>query len=828
MKLPLPHATSLGPRVALLLLAGLATHRSVQAQNPAAVSGSVRSAAGPAIDYATVTLHRAADSTVVKTEFSDDKGAFRFEQAAAGKYLISASQLGFVRQWSQPFEVASESVQVPALSLPVSATTQLKEVKVTGQRPTFEREADRTIVNVEGSTLAAGNTALEVLRRSPNVTVDNSDNIALRGRQGVMVLIDGRRMPMTGQELADYLRALPAEQVKNIELITNPPAKYEAAGSAGIISINLKKDQRLGTNGTFTGSYGRSQYNKFNTGLSLNHRRKGLNLFGSLNASDREGIAKLDITRNFYREGDRLTPGALPFRITEQQNRSPLDLRSLSWKGGLDYNLGERTVIGGVVSGLTNRVVQDGSNLTTIYGATRAQQTDRFRADNLRNSTSPNFAGNLNFRHTFKDSLGLRELTADADFARYITDRRQELRIFRDSQLNEVTLGDQDGRLTIQSAKVDYVQPLTKALRFEGGGKISHVYSDNNVVFTDGEGNIDLGRTNRFRYDEKIYAGYVNFNYTADKYTLQGGLRAESTDAEGKQEVIQEGVDPDFERNYFQLFPSAALKRKFSDKHETSLSLSRRIDRPSYGQLNPFRVIIDANTRGEGNPELLPQTSYNTELTHTFKQKYSAGLSYSITDNPMVGVVRPESATSVNVVSTTNNLDKQYYYALTLTAPIEIAKWWNMYNNAVFYYTRFKGNLVGTNLNAGRMTYTLSSNHNFLIGKGWSAELNGNYQARELYGFLDVRPLGQVAAGIQKSLWDKKANLKLSVSDIFFTSPVRATSTYANYVENFYQRQDSRQATLSFSYRFGNDKVAPTKRRQGGAEDEKRRAGGGS
>ncbi|WP_223284706.1 TonB-dependent receptor [Hymenobacter qilianensis] len=234
------------------------------------VSGTVRSAdAGTGIEYATVTLHRAADSAMVKTEFSDAQGAFRFEQATQGRYLVSAAQVGFVRTWSGPFEVTTQNYTLPALVLKSSQATALKEVTVIGQKPLYERLADRTVVNVEGSALAAGNTTLDVLNRAPGVTVDGSDNLALRGRQGVLVLIDGKRQPMTGTELADYLRALPADQLKSIELITNPPAKYDAQGGAGIIAINLKKDQRQGTNGSANASYGRSQYDKFTGAFRL-------------------------------------------------------------------------------------------------------------------------------------------------------------------------------------------------------------------------------------------------------------------------------------------------------------------------------------------------------------------------------------------------------------------------------------------------------------------------------------------------------------------------------------------------------------------------------
>jgi outer membrane receptor protein involved in Fe transport len=283
--------------------------------------------------------------------------------------------------------------------------------------------------------------------------------------------------------------------------------------------------------------------------------------------------------------------------------------------------------------------------------------------------------------------------------------------------------------------------------------------------------------------------------------------------------------DSTFRRNYTQLFPSAAVKHTLNDKNEVNLTLSRRINRPSYNQLNPFRTIIDPTTSGAGNPNLLPETSYNVELGHTFKQKFTTSLSYSRTDRPIIGVVQPE--TDSTVVSTAVNLSRQDYYALTLTTPLQPKKWWQVYNNAVFYYSRFIGDLAGTSLDKGRPAFTLSSNSTFTFEKGWGAELNARFQSGEQYGFLRVRPNGQVTLGVQKSVWERKGNIKLSVADLFYTDRVRAVSTYDNYVERFYQRRDSRLVTLAFTYRFGNDKVAPTRRRQGGAEDEKRRASGG-
>lgn len=816
-----PYGTFL---IKLTCLLFLCTGLSSYAQT-AWLRGTVRAESGQAVDFATVTLLRASDSVAVKTEFTDAQGGFQLPLPPAGRYRVAASQVGYARAWSDVITLAGEEITLPALTLQPNQNTTLREVNVVAQKPLYERLSDRTVVNVEGSALAAGNTSLDVLARSPGVTVDNNDNLALRGRQNVLVLIDGKRQPMTGSELADYLRALPAGQLKSIELITNPPAKYDAQGTAGIIAINLRKDQRLGTNGTLQASYGRSQYDKYTAGITLNNRRKvgsdaSVNLFGSYNYANRESIGKLDIHRDFYSVGpnrQQTLTGS-----SEQINQGQYTSLVHTVRAGFDYTLSKRTIIGAVVNGQQSRLPQLALNQTTIYNAT-GQPTDRYNARNNRNFSSPNGAVNVNFKHAFADSANSPELTIDADYARYRTSRLQALttEYTLSGRTSTLLSGDQQGDLSILSAKADYVRPLARRTRLEAGAKLSRVSSDNDVVFQLTEGpltTIDRNRTNRFRYDETITAAYVNWNRSLATTNVQVGLRMEHTLAQGHQAV----GDSSFTRRYAQLFPSAAIKRTLSKNHELNLTLSRRINRPSYSQLNPFRTIIDPTTSGSGNPNLRPETSYNFELTHTFKGTFSTGLSYSRTTSPMVGVVQPE--TDSTVISTSVNLNRQDYFALTLTIPLQPAKWWQMYNNAVFYYSHFVGNLAGTSLNKGRPAFNVSSNHTFTFGNGWSGELNGSFQSGEQYGFLRVQPNGQLTAGVQKTLWERKGTLRLNVSDIFFTSKVRAVSAYDNYVEQFFQRRDSRVATLSFSYRFGNDKVAPARRRTSGAEDEKRRA----
>ena len=804
----------------LLFFMLLAGQTCIYAKSGPIISGTVRDVEGSTIEFATIAIHRAADSVVVKTEFSDATGTFKFDQLPVGQYFVSASQVGFERVQTAPFSVASADQKLPAILLKPSSKTQLKEVTVQARKPLFEREVDRIVVNVDGSPLSAGATSLEILSRSPGVTIDQNDNLALRGKQGVLVLIDGKRVPMTGAELGEMLRSLPANSIEKIELITNPPAKYDAAGSAGIIAIKLKKDSRQGTNGSLNASYGHGRYAKLTSGLSLNYRHKKLNIFGNYNYSNRNVFTQLTLHRNFYQNQQFIGSSA-------QDNVGKTNYVSNTYRAGVDYSLSKQTLLGAVVSGLAMNAEARIPNVTQTFDEQGNLQSS-YQSANRRNLSMPNVAVNMNLKHNF-DSTGSRELTADVDFAHYETHRRQNLETsFIVPVRPSTTLaGDLNGGLNISSFKADYVHKLSKQARLEGGVKASWVHSRNNVLFTninEGVSVIDTGKTNQFSYDETIKAAYVNFNGTFKKTSIQTGLRGEQTNATGLQVIGNNG----FERNYFQLFPSIFIKQTLSKLHDLSLSLSRRIDRPTYNQLNPFRAYIDATTYFTGNPSLFPQTSYNIELTHTFKQKFITSISYSRTNQPIIDVIQPSPEGNRQAVSTFQNLTRSDYYGVTLTIPAQPTSWWTLDNNVVAYYQQFIGDLAGTSLNNGLPAFTLNSTSTFTLGRGWTADLTGNYQSRQLYGFLDIRPLGQLNVGLQKTIWNKKGTLKLNVTDVFYTSPLNATSTYTNYVEQFYQRQDTRVATASMTYRFGSDTVSPSRRRTGGAEDEKRRAGGAS
>ena len=812
----LPFAVTVIRRLTrLLLLLPLAG----AAQPAAPLTGTVRGQTGIALEFVTLTLHRAVDSALVKTEFSDVQGRFRLDVPASGRYLVSASQVGYGRYWSPVLTVPAGGLALPPIDLRPSMATALREVTVTARKPLYEHQADRTVVNVADSPLAAGATALEVLGRAPGISNDGKDNLSLRGRQGLLVVVDGKRVALTGTDLADYLKALPAEQVQSIELLTNPPAQYDAQGGAGVIAINLKKDQRLGTNGSATLGIGRGGYGRYTGGLALNHRRKGLNLYGNYTYTERRYFTRFDFERRYA------ATSGLPVATSRQFNDQVSELRSHAVKAGLDLTLSKRTLLGATLTSLLSHI-DNGVDSQGEFWGLGGDALSRYTSVTAQNIDRPSGSANLNLRHALADSANAAALTFDADYGRYHTTRLLAQQAnYTEPQPSIILLGgDQRSDLSIGTLKLDYTQPLPHRAHLDAGAKATRVRSDNKVVFV----NTENGSTTYnpllskdFRYSENVNAAYVSLRAASASTTVQAGLRVEQTNTQAAL-----GGETTRERHYTQLFPSVAVQHALSPRHALALALARRIDRPNYGQLNPLRYYVDPVSYRAGNAELVAQTSYSVELTHTYRQKFITALAYARTDQPIVNVVQPSPDGGRLVVNQDVNLASQDYLALTLTAPLEPAKWWTLYATGVFYYSRFRGSLAGTALNQGQPACQLSANNTFSLPHGWSAELTGTFQSGEIWGYEHSTARGQVGVGMLKSFWNKQGSLRLSATDIFYTSPASFTSRFVNFRETFFRREDLRVATATFTYRFGSGKVAAARKRAAGAEEELRRANG--
>lgn len=778
------------------------------------------------LENVTVQLLRSKDSSLVKAAISDKTGLAEFENIRFGSYILKSSMVNHTVAYSAAFNLSAEQseLQLPALTMQ-RASGNMQEVVVAAKKPFIQKLTDRIIVNVDNSIVNAGSSAFDVLERSPGVQIDPNDNISLRGRSGVIIMIDGKITPMTGQDLVNMLRGLPSNSIESIHIITNPSAKYDAAGNSGIIDIRMKKDQRLGTNGTFTAGYGQGVYPKANAGINLNHRNQKLNIFGNYNYAYRVGLNNLLLDRNFYNNG--------VFNGKDQKdNYSVSPFSSNTVRFGADFFPNKKTIVGFVVNSNFNHFRRRNDNNSLVIDA-QYQPFSTFKTNASNNDHLNNAVANINFKHIF-DGKG-RELTADADYGTYrsnslSTTATKYYKLDGSTQFPDYILdGDQEGKLTLKTAKVDYVNPLKKGAKFEAGVKTSVVSSDNDAKFFDmssGTPKNDESKTNHFFYEESNNAGYVNFSKEFKKFSLQVGLRGEQTNVK----THQVKGDVYWDSSYFQLFPSAFFNYKIKEDQTLGISVSRRIDRPGYSQLNPFLFLIDVTTYATGSPGLMPQLTWSYELSYTLKS-LNFTLGYSHTKNTQNTVIARFKDVFPNIPSDDNvtvqipvNLESSDYVGLTVAAPVRINKWWNMINNADIYYNYYNGNLAGTPLSNGTAAARISTNNNFTFKKGWSAELNANYSTAGRSGYMVFEPQWGVGVGVQKSVMKNKGTIRFNVTDIFWTNLPKATITYNNYIENWHAFRESRVANLSFTYRFGNSKVAAARRRTTSSEEERRRA----
>jgi len=796
------------------LLSLLSGTLSAQTTENFSLSGNINS---DKVNQVEINLFN-SENKLVKTEIADQSGKFSFNDLAAGNYSVKINKNGMETYKSENISVTGNTT-LPSIQLNEKL---IEGVTITKTKPYIERQEGKMILNVENSIASTGNSAFEVLEKAPGVNIDSNDNISLRGKGNLLVQIDGKNTPMTGTDLANYLRGIPSASVEKIEFITNPSSKYDAAGTS-IINIKLKKDQRKGTNGSASIALGTGKYVKNNNSFSINHRNKKVNLFANYSFAYREFFNHLMLDRNFYDENNSFEKAYL------QDNFLKMNFRNHIAKVGMDYYMNDRNILGFSMGFISNRFDPTGDNSSIVLGSNHLPAST-FTTQNRSRDHWKNASFNLNHKYTI-DSLGS-ELTTDFDYINYSNTSLQnfDTRTYTTSGsligIPDILKGDIGGNLNIFSLKSDLTKAFKHDWKLEGGVKTSFVKADNDMQFFDassGTSIIDTDKTNHFIYEENINAIYGNVSKKWKKFSTNFGLRVENTNVTGTQ-ITTNQIN---KKNYTQLFPSAVFSYDLSEKNNLEINFSRRITRPSYNQLNPFKFYLDPTTYRAGNPELNPQTTMNYELTYSLSNKYFATLSYSKTSNNITDVIKPVVENGENItVQTNENLSSASYFGLYLIAPVKVTKWWDMNNSANFYYGSYTGNVSGTQINnEGNFTFNINSINSFKLGNGFTAELTGNYRAREVYAYMDVKPNWYLNIGAQKKFKDN-STLKLAFNDIFFTSNPKARTTFNNYVENFVVERDSRVITLSYTYNFGSGKSSQP-RKTGGADDLKQRIGNG-
>lgn len=779
------------------------------------ISGHVQTTDKKPLNGVSISLLHAVDSSLAKVGVTDAAGAFSLEQLKGGKYLLVAGYVGYKKYTSTVITLKEQEVLAIILQ---PAESRLNEVSVTAKKPLIERKADRTIINVDAFISNAGSNALEVLEKTPGVQVDNNENIGLNGKASVLIFIDDKPTYLSGADLAGYLKSLPASSLDKIEIMTNPPAKYDAAGNGGIINIKTKRSKIKGFNGSISGSYAQGSYPKTNNSFNFNYRNNNINLFGSAGYALNKAYTDLDIQRLIRQDDGDLQTIFNQHSFIKRQNENG------NLKVGLDYYVSPTATLGVVLKAMTTPTTTKILNTSKLSDAT--QKLDSFiTADNLTKEKYRSGSINLNYRKQF-DSSG-RELTVDADYIRYTFHEDQ---LYKNGSFNadnslkskDILTGDLPSGIHIYSFKSDYAHPLQKNARLEAGIKTSYTTTDNMAdYFRDGVPDYDI--TNHFKYDEYINAAYVNFNKEYKRISIQAGLRMENTISKGNQLGNPVKKDSSFSRHYTQLFPTAFISYKAdsSGNHQFSFSYGRRIDRPYYQDLNPFVSPLDKFTYYVGNPFLQPQLSDNFELTYLFKNMLTTTVFFNSTKD---GIGETIELVGTTYYSRSGNISSQKQVGATMNATLQPFKWWTALPNVMYVWNKTKSPLYTEYVNASGGFWMLAAVNQFALGKGWGAELSGNYRSEVTNGQFLLGEQWQASAGVSKKILNNKGVVKLNARDLFYTAINNGKiRSLRNGEGSWRNARDSRVVTVSFTYNFGKSAGGRKKHDEGGAESEQNR-----
>lgn len=791
------------------------------AQPTGKLSGNVMKDAKP-VDGVTVSLLRARDSAVLKLSATNKEGAYVFENLTGGQYLVSATAVGHRKAFSSLIKLSPEAltVQLPVINL-VPVSKDLAAVTVTSKRPLVEQRIDRTIVNVEASITNIGTSALEVLEKAPGVTVDRDGNISLKGKDGVLIMIDGRPSQLSGADLANLLRNMNSSQLDQLEIMTNPPAKYEAAGTSGIINLKTKKAITAGFNGSASIAYSQGKYPKTNEGFNFNYRNAKFNFFTNLSHNYQKRFQVMNIDRNILSDQDNSIQ-----KIFNQETTRNMDGNAYNAKFGVDFFANKRTTFGAVVNLNARQSTSDNPNITRISNSAKELQTV---TDAFVNTESDwkSINVNLNYRRIL-DQKG-KEITADLDFVKHSTDNDLLMvNSYTDAAGNSISKADTltgllPQEIDVYSAKIDYLHPLGKDARFEAGVKSSVVRTDNNARYDSVQyGQIipDLNRSNHFIYQENINAAYVNISTPlSKKITAQFGLRMENTNATGTQKVTGEN----FSRHYTQLFPTAYFQYRANDKNNFGANFGRRVRRPNYQSMNPFIRFLDRYTYSQGNPNLKPSISNTVELTHTWKNQVTTTLNYTNVKDIIQEVIQQKGEEAYNMPENVSSLNT---VGLSVNANNPVTKWWTSNVNVNVNYDKYSGVINGDAIQLSATSFVINTTQQFKISKTFTAELNAMSRSGWLEGVIRVKPVTFIGAGVSQQILKGKGTIRLTARDIFYTQKMNGRSRYSNVDVNLRQRAETQIVTIGFTWNFSKGKkIAPVKRTSGSAGEEQNRIG---
>ena len=792
-------------------LLGMST-LAAQPNQSALLRGTITNQKGEPVAYANVAL-LSPEGVLLEGAVTDEAGNFSISTTKTARVKLVVSSLGYTSYSSEEFELlAGLQKDFGALVL-ADELTGLDEVTVNATRPQIIIEPDKTIVNVEGTVMAEGANALDVLGRSPGVFITSDGSINLNGRTGVTVMINDRPMYMSAADLTSFLRSMPADNIKSIEVITSPSARFDAEGAAGVINIQLKKNT---VDGVFGNVMLGGRYNGKaapNTGVTLNVKKGKWTTNGTFNYNEYVEINDLEITRNFQVEGGKST-FLQDSRIVERSHTP-------SFTGAANYELTPTQNLGINLQASTTSSNGLNNSGTLISNPGQTNGTSFTSINDSKDQSSRLFT-NLHYDAKL-DTLG-GKISADLDFT--VMDMGSNA-LLNNAYLNGLTqskdrvLTLNDMYYTILTSKVDWMQPLKGGKLLEAGLKGSWVESDNDLDLSRGINDGPLQpdpNSNRFIYQENVLAAYSSLKGDfSKKLSYQAGLRMEYSDVTGTSKTLNQ-VN---RQEYVNLFPSVFLQHKVSDSYQVVYNVNRRITRPNYRLLNPFVYYIDPLTTEKGNPSLRPQYSTNLEMDHVIKGTYQFTLGYSVTDDAFMQIFE-QNEEARSSTTFTANFDKTKNFNFQGVVPVEFTKWWNSSNLVQANYNKFKSLLGKDVLDVSQVSYLLRTQHNFNLPKGFKLELVGIYLSPQIWGQGEIGGFGWVDAGMTKSLMKDKLSLSINGGDLFRTQWIRAAINFADIDTQIRQYRNEQSIRFTLRYNFSKGQSFRVNSNSGSSEERKR------
>ncbi|MGZ3863693.1 MAG: outer membrane beta-barrel protein [Bacteroidia bacterium] len=774
---------------------------TANAQNK--VRGKVLDEKNNPVSFCALALLNASDSVSVKGGITNEDGDFEIENIKPGPYFLKVSNVGFRDTSSAVIIVDSAGETVLETIVLKSNAVNLNEVSITAIKRPIEFKNGNITLNIEGSPLASGNSVYDLLKKLPGVTIDN-DVISIQGKQGARVLIDDRIQQFSGAQLMAILKGISASNVEKIEILKNPPVKYDASGNAGLINIITKKIKLTGFSGSANAAVQQGFYGTQIAGLNLNYKGRKISFFSGFTVNN-------DI-RQIRNHFERKLSDSLHTISFDQNSAEKSGGFTANIFAGADWFIDSKNTVGVRIEDMPGSTARTriGNNTVsdTLLGYKRLDFT----------GTIPNTWNvvytNINAEHLF-DTVGTK-LKFNADYYGPFYD------IYGGDYKNSFYNGNGLTAMPPQNftntnvlkfstllARLDFEKKFKKDLSLEAGakGSFQDMHSDYVMKVFDNNSQqyvTDSNFTNQFVYKEQILAAYLNLQKQIKKINLQAGVRVENTEVQTLS--ITSGIA--FTRSYFNLFPTASISYTKNDKHNFMISYNRRIDRPDYNSFNPYRFFYgNLLSQGTGNPYLLPAYSNNYELSHNFKGSIANTISYSRVTNFIYGYPI-QNTKDKTTISTVGNLNTFELYSYSLFVQKDIKKWWMININSTAFYFAFNGNINGTKFKDGAPAAFIYASNIITLPKNFKMEISGVYWSQWMNANNMFMPRGGIDIAVRKTLLEDKMNVSIGLNDVFFSLGTHTSSAYVTgQVYKTYNTYDTRRLIVNITYNFGKVKV---------------------